>query len=271
MIMYEVFTNAVEGMAHFVSMPWDAPVEIETRITGVGYKEGMDISPWPPGVRGLEVKHCVQAIYDTGFTLARRPITKPGYCPKLYAGLFLQNRQIGYMKWRPILPRKVNGGGNSRRTTDLVPNPTVALLRSDAGDQTGPKVVGDTTGTLVDPADPRRTIKYTVFNQPIPFLDIWSAMLSALATAAPYGVYETGAAVDAAGVSGETILHMHQTGVPPLLNWSMVINAVRMIWNAIVNNHWHRAIDFDLTYDGVTVGEGYIWNIRTTRASRKSL
>ncbi|KAL8760156.1 MAG: hypothetical protein Q9184_003413 [Pyrenodesmia sp. 2 TL-2023] len=271
LILYEVFSNAVEGTAHFAFLPWDSPAQIHTTITGVGYTERIDIRPWPQGATGLQVKHCVQALHDTGFALARKPITRPGYVPKVYAGLFLHNRQIGNMKWLSGPPRKVSDGGGSRSNSNLIHNSTVALLRSDAGNQTGLQVAGETTGTLQDPTDPRLAIKYTVFNQPIPLPDTWTAILNALATAAPHDVYETGAAVDAAGFSGETILHVHETGTPPLLNWGTLINAMRLIWKTIANNHWHKAWDFDLLYDGATVGEGYIWNPRTTRASRKSL
>lgn len=271
MILGEVFSNAVEGMAHFAFMPWDSHALIYRTIMGVGFTERIDISPWPRGATGLQVKHCVQALHDTAFALARKPITRPGYVPKVYAGLFLQNRQIGYMKWLSGRPRKSNGGGDSRVNSNLIHNSTVALVRSDAGNQTGLQVAGETTGTLVDPTDPRLAIRYTVFTQPIPLPDTWTAILNALATAAPQSVYETGAAVDAAGVSGETIVHVHETGTPPFLNWGTLINALRLIWKTIANNRWHQAWDFDLTYDGATVGEGYIWNPRTTRASRKSL
>ncbi|KAL8650325.1 MAG: hypothetical protein Q9210_003888 [Variospora velana] len=270
MILYEVFTNAVEGMAHFAFMPWDSHALIQRIIMGMGYTERIDISPWPRGVRGLQVKHCVQALYDTGFALARKPLTRSGYVPKVYAGLFLRDRQIGYMKWLSAPPREMNGGGGSRSNSKLIHNSTVALIRSDASNQTGLQAVGETTGTIVDPTDPRLAIRYTIFGQPIPLPDTWTAILNALATAAPHSVHETGAAVDAAGVSGETILHVQETGTPPFLNWGTLINAVRLIWKTIVDNHWYQAWDFDLTYDGATVGEGYIWNLRTTRASRKS-
>ncbi|KAL8833892.1 MAG: hypothetical protein Q9170_004039 [Blastenia crenularia] len=258
--LLEVYTNTIEMMAYLAAMPWDLPILLETRITGMGYIEEIVIRPWPKGVQGLQTKHCTQAAYEAGFALARIAITKRGFVPKVFAGLFLQGRQIGYMKWQSLMR------GQAGRLDDVV-NITA----------TTPQIVkniihkGEKTGTLVYRGDPKFAIKYTLFEEEIYLPDIWTAFIDALASAAPHDASTTAAYVDAVGVSGGTVLHIHASNTPSKLTWRMLNNGLLTIWDAITKNHWFQAWEFELTYESVKIGEGEIWNMRTARSSSRSL
>lgn len=57
------------------------------------------------------VKHASHAVYEAGDAITAKPITTKGFIPRMYTGFFLENQQLGYMKWqhkRPSLAGEAN-------------------------------------------------------------------------------------------------------------------------------------------------------------------
>ena len=232
-------------------------------MSGPGSDEEVLLSPYPRGTRRLQVKHGVQAIYEAGFALAEKPIERSGHAPRLYAGLFVQNQQIGFMKWqRKTFPL----ASTSTKSIDMA-NLTTRLQPRQGAEQTHSL---RKTGTIVDPSNRKFTIKYKVSEQDIYYPEIFSTFLDALATAAPNDKSATDAYVNAVSHTGDTVMNIHGTGPRSTLTWLRLIEIVTALWSRIYQDHAHKEWDFTMFYDGVKFGEGWIMSIKAPSTSLAS-
>lgn len=210
--------------------------------------EEIVIKPWPSGSPSrLLIKHGIIALYEAGLALAALPVTRRGYVPRLYAGLFLQNQQVGYLKWF----RYTLGLGNASNSTS-----TLQLLRSDKS--TG---IGDDSGTIVDPQDRRFKIMWRLGDRVAGLSGIFSAFLEAMATAAPNNASAFGAYINAVGVSGDVFLNVHET-VDSKLRWSALKTSLALLWTRVIAQRKpNMELDFELYYDEGIIGRGFILNV----------
>lgn len=271
-LLTEVWLNAIlliSELAHGRFGGWDQSVPPQMTMTFSHFRSVLRIRPWPPGTSELHVKHAVRAIFEAGVALAAKPIIEQGYQPRLHAGLFLQNRQIGLLQWA-LKPRSVDTEGNSTMGVLDVGNSTGVLQLEAAnspralplvhGD--GPASVNAENGTIVDPGDPRFTITYVVTGGNVDARNMFSVFLDALATVAPNDVDATGAYVNAVGVSGDLALNMHGTGAPDVLSWGWLVQALTLIFEEIMWNHrLFKEMDWKLLFSEREIASGFIFNI----------
>ncbi len=59
------------------------------------------------------IELAVKAVFQANIVIATKPITVRGCIPKLYAGLFLQNQQMRFLKWQRRRFLTVAGEANS--------------------------------------------------------------------------------------------------------------------------------------------------------------
>ena len=251
-------------MATLASMDWDEPLKGYTEKTAPADHETIIISPWPATQDDrLLVKHAVQALYEGGYAFAAIPITRRGYGPRLYAGLFLENQQIGFLKF---MHKTRSLGSESNSTSD---NCSFVNAKSDPQLVINDQPVGGVKeggGTVIDPFDSKFKITYWVRDNKARAYDIFSAFLEALANVAPNDFHETGAFVNAVGVSGDIALNVHETGLATF-TWHQLVHSLVLIWILIIPDDHNNAFDFDLTYDGVKRGEGFVLNVTAPGSS----
>ena len=211
-------------------------------------QERIVLKPWPSGSPSqLLTKHGVIALYEAGLALAALPVTRRGYAPRLYAGLFLQNQQIGYLKWF----HNTLGLGNASNSTS-----TLQLLRSDKS--TG---IGDDSGTIVDPEDRKLKVMWRLGDRVVGLSDIFSAFLEAMATAAANDASAFGAHINAVSVSGGVALNVHGTDDSKLC-WSALTTSLALIWSRVIaQRQSNMELDFEVYYDEEMIGRGFIFNV----------
>ena len=230
------------------------------RMSGPGDSSQVVISPWPEIAGQLQIKHAVQALYEAGNAVAVIPETRQNYVPRLYAGLFFENRQIGFMKWQPI-PTSIAGEANNTLSPIDAATSTSALRLFHIDKPTG---LRDDTGVLVDKNDSRFKVKYMLFDRPASLRETFTAFLDAMAIAAPKEATKAGAFVNAVSVSGVVALNMHGTGYHSLLSWKLIVRTLLLLWE---HGDFANEIDFEMAYDGIRIGEGFILNMPASRTS----
>ena len=261
----EVYIDVIQTMALLAGRPYTQPItEAFNTLAFDWCRELLTISPWPRGTNGLQVKHAVQAVYQAGVALATKPITVPGNVPKLYAGIFLQNQQIGFLKWQHR--RYLTAAGEMNGTVSLI---DAANLTSAAqlsrGDE--PTRLRESQGTIINPRDPKLKITYTVSDEYASLPETLTAFLDALATAATNEALSSGAFVNAASISGDIALNVHRTSMPSTFTWIHLITTLLLLWRDIVEKHYFNDIDFVIWYDESEIAQGYIWNITAPRTN----
>ena len=85
-------------MAVLAEWPYSMPIIGNVRVSEPGDIAKLLILSWPETVCQLQAKHAVQAIYKAGNAVAVFPTTPQYHVSQLYAGMFLENRQTGFMK-----------------------------------------------------------------------------------------------------------------------------------------------------------------------------
>ena len=215
------------------------------------WREMLVISPWPQGSSSLLVKHAVVALYKAGTALAEKALKKRGFVPRLYAGLFLQNQQIGYLKW---LHKSSSLGSEVNRTLSLIDasNSTAALQVTHSSQPISGLVQG--TRKIRYPDDSKFVATYELGDRQAPLPDIFSALLEAFADAAPHDNSAVGAYVNGISISGNVVVNVHG---PDTLSWEHLVRALFVLWEIIAQNH-PVDIDFTFAYDGVFLGEGSV-------------
>ncbi|CAD6568597.1 MAG: hypothetical protein ASARMPRED_001872 [Alectoria sarmentosa] len=263
LVLYQVYNNAIETMIWLAVQPYSYPLIVDVTMTTPFYVEELRLDMWPERTTRFQMKHAVQAIYEAGIALAVKPITRRGYVPRLYAGLFLQNRQIGFMKWQHK-QRAVAGATNG--TVDLVDvvnsTSTLQLMHVD-----GPTSLQVDMGDIVDPRDSQFKITYEVCDKDAHLPETFSAFLDAIATAATYDEFATGAFVNAASVSGDIALNVHGSDVDSSLSWRRLVRTLTLLWENIIMDHNFKELDFEIFYAGRKIGEGFIMNLTAPRTS----
>ena len=155
--------------------------------------------------------------------LAARPVTTPGYTPRMYAGMFIDNQQVGYLKWQ-LKEGPVAGVPNSTAGLINTANSTSAQLLARGDAATG---VQDLSGVITDPKDSKFTIKYDIGGKHIDEVERFTAFLDAMATAARSDLTATGAHVDAVSISGTAALNVHKVLAP--LSWLHLIRTLTLL------------------------------------------
>lgn len=228
--------------------PWDETIAKGALVT-TRQHEQIIIKPWPSGSPSrLLIQHGVVALYEAGVALAAQPVTRRDYVPRLYAGLFLQDQQVGYLKW---FDKPLSLGNASNAAS------TLQLLHRDKS--TG---IGDYSGTIVDPGDSRFKVMWRLGDRAVGLPDIFSAFLEAMATAAPNDASAFGAHINAVGVSGDVALHVHGTAYSSKLRWKALTTSLALIWSRVIaQRQSNMEFDFELYYDEGIVGRGFLLNI----------
>lgn len=261
--LFEVYNNAIEAIGWLAVHPYSLSMILDITMTAPFYGEELRINMWPERTRLFQVKYGVRAIYEAGIALAAKPITRRGYVPRLYAGLFLQNRQIGFMKWQHK-QRTVAGAANG--TVDLVDvvnsTSTLQLMHVD-----GPTSLQVDKGDIVDPKDSKFKITYEVCDKDAHLPETFSAFLDAMATAATYDEFATGAFVNAVSVSGDIALNVHGSDVDSSFSWRRLVRTLTLLWENVVMDHKFNELDFEVFYAGRKIGEGFIMNMTLPRTS----
>ena len=237
---------------------YDTHVAVETSVGGVGFNAEIVLGPFPRGIGRLQVKHCVQAVYEAGCALAAQPIERPGYAPRLYASLFVRSEQIGLMKWQQ---KTISNANTSIAVTGI----------NSSTDLQNGKVFGGfssklKSGTIVNPSDNRFTIDYELSDKAIDYPEIFTTFLDALASAAPRDKTETNAFVNAISHSGQTVLNIHGIDRLSKLTWSRLIDVVTMLWLRIFDERAQYEMDFELYWEGEKFGEGWILSLGAPQA-----
>lgn len=275
--MYGVYDNAIYILAGVALLHYNDEPPFDSEIVDPQYHEEFTITRLDHSgrARGLRFKHVVQAIYEAGNALAAVPSSRLGYVPRLYAGLFLQNRLIGLMRWQHErggvageanssvgLSIHVNSTNSSKALYDV--NLRNALQLEDGFEPVGVGGRGS-TGTIPLPRDSRYEITYHILEQDVHLTQTFTAFLDAFAEAAPNDRDAVGAFVNGVSVSGEIAVNMHGTTIPSRLTWMKLVETFGILWRQVVRGQNYYELDWELSYDGVKIGEGFLLNITLPR------
>ena len=224
----------------------------------------IQVVPWPAASPQFQGKHAAQAVYDAGMALAAKPVTRPEYTPRMYAGLFIDNQQVGFLKWQ--LKQNLVAG---------VPNSTVSLINAVNSTSTrllaggdGLAVVQGVSGVITDPKDSKFTVKYDIWGKHIDIVELFSAFLDAMATAARPDIAATGAYVNSVSISGTAALNVHQVMSP--LSWSRLIRTLTLLWELLAPRNKDDEIEFEMFYDGRIIGGGFLMSLALSNTSMVS-
>ena len=196
--------------------------------------------------------------------MAAKPVTRPEYVPRMYAGLFIDNRQVGFLKFE-LKPNPVAGKPNSTVSLINAVNSTSTLL---LGHGDGLTRVQDVQGVITDNQDSKFTIKYNFLGQHVDYVEIFSVFLDAIATVARSDVTGTGAYVNSPSISGTAALNVHETSAP--LSWWRLIRTLTLLWELMSGGGHFQEVDFEIFYDGSKIGEGFLMSLAPSKTSMMS-
>lgn len=260
----EIYHCAIKTMAFLAVIPWSSRLP-SSHMDGPNSEVELIIAPWPDtSSRLLLVQHGVVGLYQAGYALAKIPVPAKGLLPRLYSGLFLQNKQLGYLKFVPMsqLPESQVNSTSSLANTG---NSTSALqFRFDDG----PWSVKDKSGTIVDPLDSSYRYNYQLGNVRVNIQDSFSAFLEAMATAASHDFDEADAVINAVSVSGDVALNLHGSSYLHSLPfpWGAVPRVLSLLWTYVIEEGGHFVeMDFELVADGEIFGKGFMMNVNPAR------
>ena len=238
--MMAILTDGFYSLSVAFGIPLSSPT----------YRSAIQVAPWPAASPQFQGKHAIQAVYVAGMALAAKPVTRPSYTPKMYAGLFIDNQQVGFLKWA-LKQDSVVG----------IPNRTVSLINTANSTNTlllahdnGEAEFQDLSGVITDRKDPKFTIKYNIFGEHIPIVEIFSVFLDAMATAARPDMDGTAAYVNSFSISATATVAVHQTTSP--LSWLRLIRTITLLWEMLASGNPDHEIDFEMFYDGTQIGRG---------------
>ena len=252
-------------MAALARGSWDEPLKGPREQTTS--RQTIIISPWPAAAQDnrLLYKHAVQALYEGGNAYADMPMTSGGFGPRLYAGIFLNNQQVGFLKVTPKTRPQGSEPNGTLELTDVVKS-TSPLRLVDAEQSTG---VTQDSGVVVDPKYPNFKANYRIGDGMASPQYVFSVLLDAIAEAAPYDHRATGAYVNAASVSGDLAFNLHGTDLSEF-TWGQLVYSVVFLWVYLVGYHLNKVFDFEMIRNGVKIGEGFLVNVTAPGSSLAS-
>ncbi len=255
---FEVFVNTIDGLLGFSRFDWDSLlVNAPTIITSPDFWSRMTIRPLQ---NELRVKHVISALYETGFAMATSQRSK------LYAGLVVNNRPIGFILYESTPPQLEGGASNG---TDLLSGndnaiQTLSTTLSKNSSSTSSALSARRSGTAKLPEDPRFEVYYEFQGRPIPQAAVFAAFVEAIATAAQHDDDLIGGELYAQSPDHEGSLIMRRDPSTATFTWGDVKNALGVLWRQVIINYdnpataqWEDTL-FLIYYKGRVIGDGSI-------------
>ena len=255
----EVCINAFQMMLYVAETLYSTPIPAWVAQSDYDDASEVRVVPWPHSSPQFQGKHVIQAIYDAGMAMAAKFVVKQHYVPSMYAGLFINNRQVGFLKFQLI---QTAGTPNSTVSLINAVDSTSTLLLGHGDGLTG---IQDEHGEITDKEDSNFTIKYNKLGQRIEYMEIFSLFLSAMATAARSDMTATDAYINSASRLGTAALNVHETNSG--LSWSRLMRTLALIWEA---DYYTGDLDFEIFYNGSSIGEGFVMSMARSKTSMVS-
>lgn len=236
--------------------PWEDYIHVSVIIAITEGNAEIVISP---SAGQLRVKHAVWGLYDTSVAISQRLFDRRGSVPLVYTGLFLHGHLIGFLKMQ-----------HKSSSLDSVPANNTLRLVGSYGDL---NITSDITQgndrhstisahseTVIDDEDSKFKIRYTRDTVAIKPSDIFTAFMDGIATAAEFDDHTaTGAFINAVAASGDFAINVHGTGLHSQFTWALLLQTLSLVFSSIIwpEQSWN-GLDFDVIYDDLPVGAGYI-------------
>lgn len=256
---FEVFVNTIEGLLGFCHFDWDGLlVDAPTTSTSPFFRSRMTIRPLHDD---LGVKYVISALYETGFAMATTTQRS-----KLYAGLVVNNRPIGFILYELNPPQLEDGAFNG---TDLLSGndnatQTLSTTLSKNSSSTSSALSARRSGTAKLPQDPRFEVYYEFQGKPIPQAAVFAAFVEAIATAAQHEDDLIGGELFARSPDHVGSLVMRRDARTATFTWDDVKNALDVLWRQIIIDYtnpgkaaWQDML-FLIYYKGRVIGDGAI-------------
>lgn len=208
----------------------------------------------------LQAKHVISALYEVGLemgaTLAK---------DQLYAGIVLNNRPIGFLRYEIKPPGLEDGAVNGTDlpgSNDATKNLSTTLTEPSLSVSSA--LSARRSGTATNPADPRFRIEYEFDGIVANNAAVFSAFVDAIATAAQYDNDLPGGEVAAWSSDRSVSIVMRRDKDTVTFTWGDVKSALTVLWRQIIIGYrstrspaWED-VTFLIFYDGRTIGEGFI-------------
>lgn len=258
-----VFEHAVHLMAQLAHWNYEGNVYDGIHIQKPSLPEEIYVHnvPWAAHNR-FQLKHAIQALYESCVALARRVNDRPGYLPIAFAGLYIQGDRRGVLGIRPKYVSLDSVAVNSTLNPTSEFSELDRTSRGPQGNTRNSSLTAD-HGELVDDNDPKFKITWKANQDTIDPTDLWTAILDALGTAAQHDGAEKAADVTGIGTFGRSEINVHAIQLPDRtrkdLNWYRLVRAIQLLWGAhIIWPHCGTGVDFVVSYDNVQVGVGSV-------------
>ncbi len=172
--------------------------------------------------------------------------------PRVYAGIFLNDQQVGYVEWRH------SGANGTLSLTDAGhATSAVQIARRDQGTD----VAVGIEGVIVDPQDSRFKVRYQIGDHEADYPYVFSAFTDAITTAAAHDASAVGAFAEGRSIGGQIALNVRGVGTPSTLSWGRMLKSLLLVWNHVISQHNSSEVGFELLYDEVKIGTGFIYNV----------
>ncbi len=229
----ETLFNAFQLMLFLSIKRWEDYIHVPFILAMAEGEEEIVISPLAQSTSRPQIKHAVWGLYDASVAVSRRLFDRLGLLPKVYTGLFLHGRLIGFLKMQDKSPssdsvtanntlRLVGSYGDLNTTSDVT---QVSDLH---------RTISARSETITDTEDSKFKIRYTPDTDTIEPADMFTAFMDGLATAAEFDYAVTGAFINAVAESGACAINVHGTGLHSQLSWALLIQTLSVIFSLIV-------------------------------------
>lgn len=125
------------------------------------------------------------------------------------------------------------------------------------------------SGQIVDPYDSKFVVSYTFYGKAINSKEVFTAVLDGLAISAQYKSEEHCSLLEAVSVSGTSAISVSQIpSFPTRLHYSDVTKALLILTTGvIVTRRRFGEVEFEISYDGIQIAEGYILKLALSNNS----
>lgn len=174
----EVYSNAVEMMIMLSRFDWNDYIRQSWLMTSPGFETEIGVGvKFRDGESWLKVQHMILALYRTGIEIA-----KDQKFFQVYTGIFLQDKEVGWLEFRP---KKLES-----------PYPTINMDVSDSNILNA-SLTAD-RGRFKDSLDNKLELNYHWDGVKInKAQDVFTAVLNAMAISAQYDTTDVGAYIPA--------------------------------------------------------------------------